>query len=71
MSEIVTTFCDFCNEFQQRNPDGRGYTDCPTKIAVKECWWVRRKLPDGTMGIMCPDCQDEKLDNSVPEMEGE
>ncbi len=54
MSETITTFCDYCNNLQERRPDGRGWCEWPEEVAIKNLEWQRTK--DGF--IMCPDCQD-------------
>ena len=54
MTEVISTFCDYCNANQDRRSDGRGYADMLETTLVEEFGWLQTDK-----GIMCPDCQDE------------
>ena len=55
MSELVITYCDFCNKSQSNNSDGRGYSYHCEETTIHEFDWKR--MPDGK--VMCVECQDE------------
>jgi len=61
MSESITTFCDICNQGQDRNQTGRGYCDCPEEDAIANFDWIRNK--EGS--IVCLDCQYEIVDSDI------
>ena len=56
MSERIVTFCDFCNEHQSTNNNGRGIVEVSEKEATELFDWYRTKDDK----IMCILCMDEK-----------
>ena len=56
MSEIIVTFCDFCNGHQSTNNLGRGVAEVSEEEAIQFFDWYRTKDDK----IMCTQCRDEK-----------
>ena len=55
MSEQIISFCDYCNSYQDLNPDdGRGLVECSEENAIELHDWAYKDE-----GIMCSECLDD------------
>ena len=53
MTELITTFCDYCNPNQQRGT-GLGYAEWSQEHCIVVFGWVLAER-----GIKCDTCQDK------------